>query len=138
MSVTELFKDLGRKKSKKRAGRGIAANLGKTAGRGTKGQKARAGAGRKIKAWFEGGQTPVFRKLAKRRGFRSFATKPLTINTDIINAFYKDGEVVSVETLIAKKVLRNSKKNSEIKIVLRSALKPKVTFEGVKTSKSFK
>lgn len=137
MSVTELFKDTRHKKAK-RAGRGIAANLGKTAGRGTKGQKARSGAGRKIKAWFEGGQTPVFRKLAKKRGTnnKSYRIKPIVITTDIINAFYKDGEVVSIETLIAKNILRNSKKKAGVKVVLRSALQPKVTFDGVTTSKS--
>ncbi len=137
MPVTHLFTNL-RHKQAKRAGRGIAANLGKTAGRGTKGQKARAGSGRKIKAWFEGGQTPLFRKLAKSRGFKTYGAnkKPIAVTTDVINHFYKDGETVSLETLIAKKIVRATQVKAGAKIVLRSPLKPSVTFEGVTTSKS--
>jgi large subunit ribosomal protein L15 len=59
----------GSKKVKRRVGRGIAAGQGKTAGRGTKGQKARAGG--KIPAWFEGGQTPLHQRIPKLRGFKN-------------------------------------------------------------------
>jgi large subunit ribosomal protein L15 len=59
----------GSRKERTRVGRGIAAGKGKTAGRGTKGQKARAGAS--IPAWFEGGQTPIHMRVPKLRGFRS-------------------------------------------------------------------
>jgi large subunit ribosomal protein L15 len=59
----------GSKKAKRRVGRGIAAGQGKTAGRGTKGQKARAGG--KIPAWFEGGQTPLHQRIPKLRGFKN-------------------------------------------------------------------
>ena len=59
----------GSTKARTRVGRGIAAGKGKTAGRGTKGQKARAGAS--IPAWFEGGQTPLHMRVPKLRGFRS-------------------------------------------------------------------
>jgi large subunit ribosomal protein L15 len=59
----------GAHKARTRVGRGIAAGKGKTAGRGTKGQKARAGAS--IPAWFEGGQTPIHMRVPKLRGFRS-------------------------------------------------------------------
>jgi large subunit ribosomal protein L15 len=59
----------GSKKQKRRVGRGIAAGQGKTAGRGTKGQKARAGG--KIPAWFEGGQTPLHQRIPKLRGFKN-------------------------------------------------------------------
>jgi len=107
-SLTELFKDTA-KKSSTRAGRGIAAGKGKTAGRGTKGQKSRAGSGRKIKPWFEGGQTPLFRKLAKRRGMhnsKNGVTKTIAITTDVIARHYHDGEVVSPQTLLERKVIR--------------------------------
>jgi large subunit ribosomal protein L15 len=57
----------GSRKQKRRVGRGIAAGQGKTAGRGTKGQKARAGG--TIPAWFEGGQTPLHQRIPKLRGF---------------------------------------------------------------------
>ncbi|HSX42006.1 MAG TPA: 50S ribosomal protein L15 [Candidatus Saccharimonadales bacterium] len=137
MAVTHLFTNF-RHKQGKRAGRGIAANLGKTAGRGTKGQKARAGSGRKISAWFEGGQTPLFRKLAKSRGFKTYGnvSKVLAISTDLLNHHYKDDEVVSTETLVEKKIIRRSQAKNGVKIVLRSPLKVKITYSGVATSKS--
>lgn len=134
-SITNLFVTL-KNPTRKRRGRGISANLGKTAGRGTKGQKSRTGSGRKIKAWFEGGQTPLFRKLAKKRGFSRVTVKPIAIVTDRINLNYKDGEVVSPATLIEKKIIRPSKRRTPIKIITRSPLTKKVTFEGVAISKS--
>jgi large subunit ribosomal protein L15 len=69
----------GSRKEKRRVGRGIAAGQGKTAGRGTKGQKARAGG--KIPAWFEGGQTPLHQRIPKLRGFRN----PFKIQYEIVN-----------------------------------------------------
>jgi large subunit ribosomal protein L15 len=70
----------GSRKEKRRVGRGIAAGQGKTAGRGTKGQKARAGGS--IPAWFEGGQTPLHQRIPKLRGF--------------VNKFKIEYEVVNV------------------------------------------
>lgn len=135
MSISALFSNTGHKDAK-RSGRGIGAGRGKTAGRGTKGQKARNGAGSKLRAWFEGGQTPVFRKMAKLRGFNSHREKAITVTTDTINAFYKNGDVVSAKTLIEKGILRAVKLSSPVKVVMRAPLKVKVAFEGVATSKS--
>ena len=69
MKLHDLRPAAGSRKSRTRVGRGIAAGQGKTAGRGTKGQKARAGAS--IPAWFEGGQTPIHVRVPKLRGFRN-------------------------------------------------------------------
>jgi large subunit ribosomal protein L15 len=69
----------GSHKAKRRVGRGIAAGQGKTAGRGTKGQKARAGGS--IPAWFEGGQTPLHQRLPKLHGFRN----PFRIEYEVVN-----------------------------------------------------
>jgi len=69
----------GSRKDRRRVGRGIAAGQGKTAGRGTKGQKARAGGS--IPAWFEGGQTPLHQRIPKLRGFRN----PFKIHYEIVN-----------------------------------------------------
>lgn len=135
MTLTAIFKDHAHKKAK-RVGRGIAAGQGKTAGRGTKGQKARTGSGRKISAWFEGGQTPLHRRLGKRRGFRREHTKPVVLTTDVINYFYRDGETVSLKTLVEKKIVRQSATGNGVKVVLRTPLKAKLTFDGVKRSKS--
>ena len=69
MKLHDLRPAPGSRKARTRVGRGIAAGQGKTAGRGTKGQKARAGAS--IPAWFEGGQTPIHIRVPKLRGFRN-------------------------------------------------------------------
>jgi large subunit ribosomal protein L15 len=69
----------GAHKPKRRVGRGIAAGQGKTAGRGTKGQKSRAGGS--LPAWFEGGQTPLHQRIPKLRGFRN----PFRIEYEIVN-----------------------------------------------------
>jgi large subunit ribosomal protein L15 len=69
----------GSRKAKRRVGRGIAAGQGKTAGRGTKGQKARAGGS--IPAWFEGGQTPLHQRIPKLRGFKN----PFKVHYEVVN-----------------------------------------------------
>jgi large subunit ribosomal protein L15 len=69
VKLHDLRPAAGSRKARTRVGRGIAAGQGKTAGRGTKGQKARAGAS--IPAWFEGGQTPIHVRVPKLRGFRN-------------------------------------------------------------------
>ena len=69
MKLHDLRPPAGAHTKKTRVGRGIAAGKGKTAGRGTKGQKSRAGAS--IPAWFEGGQTPLHIRIPKLRGFRN-------------------------------------------------------------------
>jgi large subunit ribosomal protein L15 len=69
MKLHDLRPAAGSRKAKTRVGRGIAAGQGKTAGRGTKGQKARAGGS--IPPWFEGGQTPIHVRIPKLRGFKN-------------------------------------------------------------------
>ncbi|MEX0594793.1 MAG: 50S ribosomal protein L15 [Patescibacteria group bacterium] len=134
MSITNLFKDTQHKRAKRR-GRGPGSTLGKTAGRGTKGQKARSGSGRKVKAWFEGGQTPIHRRMAKLRGFNRVVVPTVEVSTSVINHFYSDGEVVSPTTLFDKGIIRRSKTTNPIKVITGAALKPKVTFEGVGLTK---
>lgn len=135
MSITELFKD-NRYPKAKRVGRGISAGGGKTAGRGTKGQKSRTGSNSKISPWFEGGQTPLFRKMAKVRGFKHNVKRPFLITTTVINRFFKDGEVVSPNTILAKEIARSSQLKGGVKIVKRDDLQVKVTFESVAVSKT--
>ena len=79
MKLHDLKPAPGSRKAKRRVGRGIAAGQGKTAGRGTKGQKARAGG--KIPAWFEGGQTPLHQRIPKLHGFKN----PFKIDYEIVN-----------------------------------------------------
>ena len=79
MKLHDLKPAPGSRKDRRRVGRGIAAGQGKTAGRGTKGQKARAGGS--IPAWFEGGQTPLHQRIPKLRGFRN----PFKVQYEIVN-----------------------------------------------------
>lgn len=135
MNISALFTGI-KNKNRQRVGRGIAGSGGKTAGRGTKGQKARSGSGRKVQEWFEGGQTPLYRTQAKKRGFNHAVPKSLAISTTVINNFYQDGETVSPVTLVEKKIVRSSQIKAGVKIIKGAALKPKVQFESVKVSKS--
>ena len=80
MKLHDLRPADGSRKARTRVGRGIAAGKGKTAGRGTKGQKARTGHG-SLPAWFEGGQTPIHVRVPKLRGFRN----PFRIEYEIVN-----------------------------------------------------
>ena len=79
MKLHDLKPAPGSRKERRRVGRGIAAGQGKTAGRGTKGAKARAGG--KIPAWFEGGQTPLHQRLPKLRGFKN----PFKVEYEVVN-----------------------------------------------------
>jgi large subunit ribosomal protein L15 len=79
MKLHDLRPADGSRRPRTRVGRGIAAGKGKTAGRGTKGQKSRAGG--KIPAWFEGGQTPLHRRIPKLRGFKN----PFKVDYEVVN-----------------------------------------------------
>jgi large subunit ribosomal protein L15 len=90
MKLHDLRPAPGSKRRRVRVGRGIAAGGGKTAGRGTKGQKARAGGS--IPAWFEGGQTPLHQRIPKLRGFRNpFKTEYEVVNLGRIAALVELG-----------------------------------------------
>lgn len=90
MKLHDLRPADGAHKPKTRVGRGIAAGQGKTAGRGTKGQKARAGGS--IPPWFEGGQTPLHRRIPKLRGFKNrFKIQYEVVNVGAIAAAVERG-----------------------------------------------
>ncbi|NCA91915.1 50S ribosomal protein L15 [bacterium] len=88
----------------KRLGRGIGSGLGKTSGKGHKGQWARSGGG--VRPGFEGGQMPLTRRLPKR-GFKNAKFKKVysTVNVSILNEMFEVGDVVNAEALLAKGVL---------------------------------
>ncbi|OQA04490.1 MAG: 50S ribosomal protein L15 [bacterium ADurb.Bin400] len=109
-------------RSKKRVGRGLSAGQGKTAGRGTKGQKSRAGYN--IPTRFEGGQTPLSMRLPKLPGFTSHNTKPRTITTATLSIHFTDGETVTLSSLKEKKLIKNG---DRAKVVLSGELKTKIT-----------
>ena len=97
MKLHELERNTLAKHERRRVGRGMGSGLGKTSGRGEKGQKARSGVS--IKATFEGGQLPLYRRLPKR-GFSNsdFKIKYATINVSDLENF-EDGTVVTPELL---------------------------------------
>ncbi len=90
MKLHDLQPAEGSRKPRTRVGRGIAAGKGKTAGRGTKGQKARAGGS--IPPWFEGGQTPLHMRIPKLRGFKNrFRIEYEVVNIGAIGALAEQG-----------------------------------------------
>lgn len=119
-------------KNKKRIGRGLSAGQGKTAGRGTKGQRSRSGFN--IPRKFEGGQTPLSMRLPVMPGFKSKRPKSVIITFDQISANYKNGETVTIESLIAKKLIQ---KSTKVKILDNGELKVAVKIDAdIKVSKS--
>ena len=110
-------------KSRKRVGRGPGSGMGKTSTRGEKGQKARSGAS--ISPWFEGGQSPLYRRIPKR-GFNNarFRTEFATINLSDLNKF-NDGDVITPEVLKEKGIVK--KQLCGIKVLGNGTLEKKVT-----------
>lgn len=122
------------KKKRRRIARGIAAGKGKTAGRGTKGQKSRSG--RKMPVGFEGGQTPLKRRLPKLRGFRSPRQREVTkISLEEISQKFKNGEKVTHKSLKEKNLI--AKKTDRVKII-EGKLQKKLEFLFLPISKEAK
>lgn len=118
------------KTNKHRKGRGISQGKGKTSGRGMKGQKAR----NNVRPGFEGGQTPLYRRIPKF-GFTNFMQKKFVIvNLETISQKYENGETVDLETLIAKKIIK-SKRIKNVKILGNGELTKKVKFNVTKITK---
>jgi len=131
MKLHELAYTEGARKARKRVGRGPGSGTGKTAGRGTKGQNARSGGG--VRPGFEGGQTPIYRRLPKR-GFTNIHRKEYSIvNIDALNVF-EDGTVVTPEMLLEKRIAR--KLESGLKILGEGKLDKKLTVKAHKFSQS--
>ena len=120
-------------KAVKRVGRGQGSGNGKTAGRGEKGQKARSGVS--IPAWFQGGQTPLYRRLPKR-GFNNaqFRTEFATINLSDLNKHFNDGDVVTPELLKEKGIIK--KQLCGIKVLGNGELEKKLTIRAHRFSSS--
>jgi large subunit ribosomal protein L15 len=123
-------------KAKKRVGRGIGSGLGKTSGRGVKGQKSRSGVS--IKA-YEGGQMPLYRRLPKR-GFNSLYKKEknIAINLDKISKLIQSKKLDSSKSIDLRKYLLSSKapKKLKVKVLGTGDLKAKVSILADQFSKS--
>lgn len=105
MKLHELSPVEGSKKSVKRIGRGHGSGQGKTAGKGHKGQKARAGKGMRV--GFEGGQMPLQRRIPKRGFNNIFAKNIVSVNVGTLNKF-EDGAVVDIAALVEAGIVKNS------------------------------
>lgn len=132
MKLHELEKNIGATHAKKRVGRGSGSGLGKTSGRGQKGQKARSGGS--INPVFEGGQLPLYRRIPKR-GFTNakFKTVYAVINVADLNVF-EDGTVVTPALLKETGLVKNQLDG--IKVLGNGNLEKKLTIQANKFSAS--
>lgn len=129
MRLHELTQTHPRKKAV-RVGRGIAAGGGKTAGRGTKGQKSRTGANSNIPRTFDGGAANMIQRFPKLKGFKSHRVKPVAVNVARLVPLYKSGEEVSLISLLEKGIINARDIERGIKVV-GSSTHPKLNFHFV-------
>ncbi|MCI5835764.1 MAG: 50S ribosomal protein L15 [Firmicutes bacterium] len=130
MKLNSIYAPYGATKTRKRVGRGIGSGLGKTSGKGHKGQNARSGGG--VRPGFEGGQLPLYRRLPKR-GFSNalFKTRYATITLSDLNKF-EDGAVITPELL--KEMGLVKKQLDGIKVLGNGTLEKKVIVKAHKFS----
>ena len=122
MKMHELAPAIGSTKESKRIGRGHGSGNGKTAGKGHKGQKARAGHG--MRAGFEGGQMPLQRRVPKRGFNNIFATEWTAINVSALEVF-EDGSIVDAQALQAAGIIK--KAVNPVKVLGNGKLTKKLT-----------
>lgn len=137
MKLNALMDNFGARKDTKRVGRGMASGYGKTAGRGNKGQKARAGS--RKQATFQGGQMPILRRFPKFGFNNPFAKEYTTLNLGDIEKFVKSGKIdakktITIESLMAAKIVNRQK--SGLKILAKGEIKTAVNIVAVKWSKA--
>ena len=131
--LNQLHSNEGARHAKKRLGRGIGSGLGKTAGKGTKGQNARSGGG--VRPGFEGGQLPLFQRLPKR-GFKSLSrVEYKVVNVEQLNVF-ENGTVVDVAKLVEAGIVKEL--CEDVKILGNGKLEKKLTVKANKFSESAK
>ena len=137
MKLNALMDNLGARKDVKRVGRGMASGYGKTAGRGTKGQKARAGS--RKQETFQGGQMPILRRFPKYGFTNPFAKHYVTINLGDIEKFIASGKInakeeINIDSLIAAKIL--NRRLSGLKVLAKGEIKTAVNIVADKWSKA--
>ncbi len=131
MKLGEL-KPAVKKETRRRVGRGIGSGLGKTSGKGHKGQKARSGGG--VRRGFEGGQTPLYRRLPKR-GFTNIHAKTYTeVTLTMLNK--SEATDVTADTLLKEGII--SKKNDGIVVLATGKLEKKLNVKANRFTKAAK
>ncbi|MBE9578186.1 MULTISPECIES: 50S ribosomal protein L15 [Moraxella] len=132
LRLNELAPAVGAKKTAQRRGRGIGSGLGKTGGRGIKGQTSRSGSS--IPAGFEGGQMPIYRRLPKFGFTSQLALTTAEVRLSELNKI--EGNEVTLETLKAANIIRGDMKRA--RIILSGEISRALTFKGVKVTKGAK
>jgi large subunit ribosomal protein L15 len=132
MELNDLRPAKGAKRARKRVGRGPGSGLGKTAGRGHKGQKSRSGYSRRY--GFEGGQMPLVRRIPKRGFTNNFRVEFQVVNLRDLERVFGDGDTVSPETLVANGLIRKGAK--PVKILGAGDLSKKLEVTAHKFSQS--
>jgi len=125
MKLHELSPAAGSKKEVKRIGRGAGSGQGKTAGKGHKGQKARAGRG--MRPGFEGGQMPLQRRVPKRGFVNIFGKEFSIVNVSALDQSFEDGAVVDIDALIEKGLVK--KVLDGVKILGNGEISKKLTVQ---------
>ncbi len=134
MKLHDLKPAEGSKHRKRRVGRGISAGQGKTAGRGTKGQRARTGRG--IKPYFEGGQLPLVRRLPHTRGFNNiFREEYQVVNLSTLDAKFEAGAEVTPQAMVERGLTHAAER---IKVLGTGALNKALTIKAHAFSASAK
>lgn len=133
MSLHEIGPKKGSTSKRRRIGRGIGSGMGKTATRGTKGQKAR----RQINPNFEGGQTPIQRRLPVKKGFRNINHKEFAIvNLDDLEKLFEAGSEVNPDALLKTGIIPSGKDG--VKVLGFGSLTKKLKVSAHRFSKSAK
>ena len=131
MKLHELSPAPNSRKAPKRFGRGIGSGVGKTSGKGQKGQNARSGGG--VRPGFEGGQMPLSRRLPKRGFTNIFAKEYAIVNLSDLNKF-EDGATVNADILIEAGIIK--KRLDGLKVLGNGEINSKITVVANKVSKS--
>ena len=137
MKLNALMDNFGARVDVKRVGRGIGSGLGKTSGRGHKGQKARSGS--RKQATFQGGQMPILRRFPKFGFNNPFAKEYVTINLGDIEKFIASGKIdakseITMDSLLVAKII--NRRMSGLKVLAKGEIKSKVNIVADKWSKA--
>ena len=135
MRIDTLKPAEGSRTTAKRLGRGIGSGLGKTSGKGHKGQWARSGGG--VRPGFEGGQMPLTRKVPKRGFHNHFSNEYAIVNVETLNAF-EASSVVDIDALYGEGLIKEVKNAAGLKVLGNGELKVALTVKAAKFSATAK
>ncbi len=135
MRIDTISPAEGARTSAKRLGRGIGSGLGKTSGKGHKGQWARSGGG--VRPGFEGGQMPLARRIPKRGFHNKFGKDYVIVNLSELNKL-PEGTTVDLGFVLSNKLAKEVKNNAGLKVLGKGELSVKLTVRAVKFSETAK